>query len=115
VGAARALAEYLSEVEHGPVTMIFGCMRDKDVAEITKILFSKAQDLILTQPDNSRAMPVDELASIAARVMPSERVTSARTVADAVRVAQQLTKADGVILVTGSLYLVGEVKSLTTI
>ncbi len=53
---ALALRDYLQKY-HGSsqITMIFGSMKDKDLTEITEILFPLAENLILTKPDNPRA------------------------------------------------------------
>jgi dihydrofolate synthase/folylpolyglutamate synthase len=114
VGGARALREYLAEYVAGPVTIVFGAMKDKDVAGMAASLFPKANKIILTQPANSRAMTAHELA----RAIPSEtgeiRVVKTRASNEAIKVAMEITPADGIVLVTGSLYLVGEVRRILT-
>ena len=57
--AARALRDYLDEFVKGPVTMIFGVMRDKALKEMAAILFPAARELILTQIENPRALRSD--------------------------------------------------------
>jgi len=112
VSGAKALRYYLDEFVHQPVTMIFGSMKDKDVNEIAKTLFPKANILILTQPDNSRAMPVEELSKFAPDEREQLRVIFATSVAEALKNAKELTPTAGLILITGSLYLVGEAKKI---
>jgi len=107
VGGARALSAYLREFEQRPITLVFGAMEDKDVGEIANILFPLAEKVILTRPDNSRAMSVERLAAFA-----DDDALITADVAEAVAVAKRITPEDGLILVTGSLYLVGEVKKL---
>lgn len=106
VGAARALVEYLDEFEKGPITMIYGTMRDKDVGEIAKILFPRASEIILTSPENSRAMPAAELRG----VVPKSEVYVRDSADEALTLAETVSK--GLILVTGSLYLIGDVRKL---
>jgi dihydrofolate synthase / folylpolyglutamate synthase len=112
VGGAKALAEYIRESETRLITVVFGAMRDKDVAEIGEILFHLAQKIVITQPGNSRAASYDDvLQAMPARisrlgVFATDRPTKALDIARAV------TPADGLILVTGSLYLVGEVRQI---
>jgi dihydrofolate synthase/folylpolyglutamate synthase len=111
-GGARALRLFLDESERRPITLIFGAMRDKSVAEIAEILWPRAENIILTQPANSRAMTADELAQFVPESVDVERIFKTDNVADAIEKAKELTAADGLILVTGSLYLVGQVKQL---
>src|ERR1044072_2495637 len=58
---ARALRAYLDEFEPEGVTMVFGAMRDKELAEIGSILFPAARHLVLTAPVNPRAATVEQL------------------------------------------------------
>lgn len=103
---AAALAEFLVECRIRPV-MVFGAMRDKDLGPIARILFPFASDLILTRPENERAAETSELRRHAAELVPADRIHECPDVAAAVRKAADLSGAD-TILVTGSLYLVGE-------
>jgi dihydrofolate synthase/folylpolyglutamate synthase len=108
---ARALRAYLDEFINGPITLIFGAMRDKNLEAMAKILFPVANCLILTQPDNPRAATIDMLESVASSMVLPEAITLRRSCADALQAAYQQTPADGVICVTGSLYLIGEMQS----
>ncbi|MBC7933502.1 MAG: bifunctional folylpolyglutamate synthase/dihydrofolate synthase [Rubrivivax sp.] len=112
VAGALALRAYLDEFITQPITMIFGAMRDKAVAEIGAILFPAAARLILTEPPTPRAASVEEL--LRAVPVPSASVTIALapSTRDAVVMARAVTPPGGIICVTGSLYLVGEVKRL---
>jgi dihydrofolate synthase/folylpolyglutamate synthase len=64
IGGAKALRSFLDEFVHEPITMVFGSMNDKDVSDVTTILFPKANMLILTRSENSRAMSADELTAL---------------------------------------------------
>ena len=85
-------------------------MRDKDVSEIAAILFPRAHKIILTEPANSRAMRVSELFRIIPAVVSADVVKLVKYVKDAVSAAQEATPEDGIILITGSLYLIGDAK-----
>ncbi|MDE3198932.1 MAG: bifunctional folylpolyglutamate synthase/dihydrofolate synthase, partial [Acidobacteriota bacterium] len=62
---ARALANYIREFFAGePVRMIYGAMRDKAVDEVTNTLFPLAAEVIVTAPDQPRALNPDSLAGI---------------------------------------------------
>ncbi|MCA1593427.1 MAG: bifunctional folylpolyglutamate synthase/dihydrofolate synthase [Acidobacteria bacterium] len=109
---ARALRDYLDEFVSAPVTLVFGAMREKALEEIGAILFTASRHLILTRPDNPRAAPVDELVRAVPVPPGSSTITVAPSAADAMTIARTQTPPEGIICVTGSLYLVGEVKSL---
>jgi len=109
--AARALREYLDEFVKGPLTLIFGAMKDKQVAEMAAILFPGVNYLVLTQPDNPRAASVESLQTIAENFVRKEKIFAVPNVRKALEQAQAVTSANGRICATGSLYLVGEVSA----
>jgi dihydrofolate synthase / folylpolyglutamate synthase len=108
---ARALREYLDEFVRVPVTLVFGVMDDKDIGEMAQLLFPAANRLILTRPENPRAATVETLEQIASRLLDAEKISAASSVSEAIHVAQELTPATGLICVSGSLYLIGEVQA----
>ena len=111
-GGARALRRYLDEYIDRPITMIFGAMSEKDVGEIASVLFSIADRLILTTPDNLRAMSAEDLLQFVPDGFDADRIFVASNSAAAIDKAREVSGKRDVILVTGSLYLVGEVRSL---
>jgi len=108
---AQALRDYLDEYEQGPLTMIFGAMRDKKLAQIAEILFPIADILILTAIDNPRAAALETLAPLAQRHARGRIVESNSSTA-AVQIAITETPNNGLICVTGSLYLIGETRPI---
>jgi dihydrofolate synthase / folylpolyglutamate synthase len=108
VAGAKALKNYLDEFIQQPITMIFGTMRDKDIEEIAAILFPKAKNLILTKVDNPRsANMVNWLGLVTLEFFEGE-VFYADNVRDAYKTAKKLSVDEGLICITGSLYLIGE-------
>ncbi|HEY2015985.1 MAG TPA: folylpolyglutamate synthase/dihydrofolate synthase family protein [Bryobacteraceae bacterium] len=102
---ARAVAAYIDRFyANRRVTLIYGAMRDKAVAEIGGILFSRAQQVIVTAARQTRAMSPETLREVADH--PDVRV--AATLPDALAMAQD---AD-VVFITGSLFLVAEAREL---
>ena len=106
---AQALRSYLNEFGRRPLTMVFGAMGDKQLERIGEILFPLADNLILTTIDNPRAASLETLEAIAMRFGP-ESITKSKTVTDAFNTALRNTRRQGMICVTGSLYLIGEWK-----
>jgi dihydrofolate synthase/folylpolyglutamate synthase len=105
---ARALREYLSEFITAPVTLIFGAMRDKDLREMAAELFPAARHLVLTEIDNPRSANLNTLAQLAQNYFAAESISMTSNVSEALRAATEQTPPDGLICVTGSLYLIGE-------
>ena len=105
---AAALGAYIRRFHTGRrVWMIFGAMRDKDLRVIGAELFPLAQELIFTTPHQTRAFRAEEIRDISGE-------TRARVVdepAEALRLALQ-APAEDVVFITGSLYLVGEIRGL---
>lgn len=109
---ARALAAYLDEFVNRPVTLIFGAMRDKDLHEIASYLFPRAKRIVLTELDNPRGARADTLMDVATKVGERTKATVTFSVQDAIDSALECTPEDGLVCVTGSLYLIGEAQSL---
>jgi dihydrofolate synthase / folylpolyglutamate synthase len=108
---AWALRSTLSTFyEDRPITMIFGVMRDKAVQEIAEILFPLAERVIATRAETPRAASVDEIAA-AAQTTGTE-VVRAGNVHSALELAGRLTHKNGVVVITGSIYIVGEALEL---
>ena len=109
---AQALRDYLEEFVSAPITLVFGAMRDKDLGEMASTVFPLANRIILTQPDNPRAATVEKLLTLVSEETGRQRTTSEPTATAALGRAYQLTPPDGLICVTGSLYLIGEIQEL---
>ena len=107
--AARELRAFWDEQLAGRRTiLVYGAMRDKAVDEIAGTLFPRAERVILTQPRQTRAISVEVLSAIACH-----HARSCESIADpssAIDRALELAMFDGVVFITGSLYLVGEVR-----
>ncbi len=104
---AWALRSTLSAAyENRRLVFVFGAMRDKAIAEITEILFPLAERVVATQADNPRSATPTEVREAASRT--GAEIEQAPDVAKALAKARVLAGSDGVIVVTGSIYIVGE-------
>lgn len=110
-GAARELARFLEETfPSRRVILIYGAMRDKAVDEVTGLLFPLASEVIITQPNNPRAVSANQLAQIAGHhALRHFVVSDAATALDA---AFARARPEDAIFVTGSLYLVGQLRHI---
>ena len=115
ISGAKALRKFLNENNEKGIIMVFGAMKEKDLSEIGAILFPIAEKLILTKPENPRSAEVEELAKSVPQKFRKENLYFSKNVADAINTAQQFATENDIILVTGSLYLVGETIKLLKI
>jgi dihydrofolate synthase / folylpolyglutamate synthase len=107
--AARELAAFWEQNFSGrKVWLLFGALRDKAIDEIAGVLFPYAAEVILTQPQTSRAISVSQLAEITAH-----HALHCTIIPDAARAfehALNCAAPEDAIFVTGSLYLVGQLR-----
>jgi len=112
--AAAAVAIYLDDFRHQHsgtrVIMVLGMMKDKDREGFLDHLLPHVDEVIVTQARISRSATARELeASLRARGRTTRVVPDP---ADAISLARQMAASDDLILVTGSLMLVGETKAI---
>jgi dihydrofolate synthase/folylpolyglutamate synthase len=110
VEGAVALREYMEEFIDLPLVLVFAAMSDKKIEEVTEILFPLAHTIILTQFPYSRAAGPQEIKQRSGKFQGMVRLEP--DVTRAMRYALNAAGKDGAVLVTGSLFLVGEVKKI---
>ena len=93
----------------GPKILIFSCLKDKPLAEMAQILFPLFERVIVTPIHAARAANVEDL--LAAAKSTGTTATLAESVREALVLAQKNT-AGGVVVVSGSVYLVGEARAM---
>jgi len=106
VAASRALASFLSEFHPEGVWMVFGVMADKQYDEMLQVLRPHVQQFIFTKPHSSRAKDPAELA----KIIPEARIQSSP--AAAIAYAKVNAPEGFVVVICGSLYLIGEVRGM---
>ncbi|MCG3209480.1 MAG: Folylpolyglutamate synthase [Anaerolineae bacterium] len=108
-----ALMDSLSEIYPGrPITALVGMIRLKDAAEMIRVLTPHVNRFIATTPAvfGKPSLPPNELANIIEETAPAAAVVTAPSAPAGVELALQTIKANELLLVTGSLYLVGEAR-----
>jgi dihydrofolate synthase / folylpolyglutamate synthase len=107
--AARALAEAMpSSFQWDSLHLIVSIMEDKNVEGVLAPLLELADDVIVTRNDSPRAASVEQLAGTV-RALGKDAQT-VPNVADAISVAMERAEESDAILVTGSLYTVGDAR-----
>jgi len=121
-GAWTLRAAIAQMPESRPRTLIFSCLRDKSLTEMARILLplfdssadgspSRPHDHVIFAPiDSPRAASVEDLLAAAhALGVPAH---AAPHMEGALAQARRVTPADGLIIATGSVYLIGELRQL---
>ena len=124
VPAQNARPEFVLDVAHNPagawalrsalsswyedrrIIFVFGAMRDKAIQEMSEILFPLGEHVIATRAENPRSAPPEEVREAASRTHAD--VELAHDVQSALMRARELAGMDGIVVVTGSIYVVGE-------
>jgi dihydrofolate synthase/folylpolyglutamate synthase len=117
-GAWTLRAAIATLPEDLPRTLIFSCLRDKDLTEMSQILFPlfdststlepRTSNLILTPIHNPRAASLEDLLTAARKLdIPAHPAEDPK---EALALARSLTPANGLILATGSIYLIGALR-----
>lgn len=105
-GAWALRAALSAAFDDRPFTIVFGAMRDKAIGEIAEILFPISERVIATRADNPRSASVEEIRAAAART--STEIVDSTDVPAALQTACNLVGSRGLIVITGSIYVVGE-------
>ncbi|MBL8929916.1 MAG: bifunctional folylpolyglutamate synthase/dihydrofolate synthase [Kineosporiaceae bacterium] len=114
---AQALADSLEEAFTFPrLVGVVGVMADKDVVGILDALQPVLDEVVVTRSSSPRAMAVEDLAEIAREIFGEDRVHVADRLDDALDLAVTRAEVDlepgAGVLVTGSIPLAGEVRTL---
>ncbi len=109
--SADALAHALRRhFKYNSLTMVVGLLRDKDTTRFIRALAPMANKIIATTPSYYRKLSSDKLCMrFRRRLFECDSIDNP---ADAVVKAIESTPKGGAVLVTGSLYLVGEMRTL---
>ncbi len=106
-----ALLVSLKRIPRQRLILLVGVMADKDREGVLGPLMAAAQEVIVVTVDLPSATPTVELEALCV-AQGGRRVVAMGNVAQGVALASQRAGADDLILVTGSLHLVGEVRGL---
>jgi dihydrofolate synthase/folylpolyglutamate synthase len=117
---ARALARYLERFySHRRIWMIYGAMRDKALDEVAETLFPLAHQLICTASQGTRALRPEALQELAGQFTQGARHAEPTVEAALNWTLERISAesvgediAEDVVVITGSLFLVGEARAL---
>ena len=105
---AAALASYLHSLGGPKPTLVFGAMRDKDLNGMLTVLLPAFGRMIVTRPSNARAADPEELAARVRAMFPALPVEVVASPGAAVAAASTTSP---LVVVAGSIFLLGDVIS----
>ncbi|MDP2938614.1 MAG: folylpolyglutamate synthase/dihydrofolate synthase family protein [Candidatus Omnitrophota bacterium] len=108
--SARALRETFKEaMNSAKAILVFGISNDKDIQGVVRELEGLSENIILTKADNPRAAEPEELKKFFSQ---NKNINVTQNTQEAINLALRKAKEKDTILVTGSLFVVGEVRQL---
>ena len=109
VAGAKALKKTIEDCfDYKRLILLLGILKSKDIKGIVAQLAPLASRIIITKPQTPRAVEPEEIAEIAKEY--SRSVVTKKKISQAIGQALSCAKKRDIILITGSLYTVGEAK-----
>jgi len=105
---AKTLLAYIQEAVRPPVVLVFGMMRDKDIERMADVLFPLAAEVILTSIPNVRAASPVEIWQRMRKFR--SKISLEPSLDRALEIGRRKAGRRGSVIITGSLFLVGEAK-----
>ncbi len=106
-GAARVLVDAVkNDFDYKRLILILGVMADKDINSIVKEIAGMADQVICSSPEYFRSATPEELHKIVSHY--NKKTEMIKTLPEAIKKAKGIAKPDDMILITGSLFTVGE-------
>lgn len=102
----KTLVSELKNLSYNRFVVIFAVMKDKDYRAILTVLTSLNPTLISTQPNIDRALSVEQLFDISRSL--KIKVVKADTIDKAITIGKKTAGQKGLLVITGSHYIVGE-------
>lgn len=102
----KALVDSVGVFGKKPIVCVFSAMKDKNYAEMLKVLGEVVDVFIVCAPENKERAEVPEKLFLEAEK--NGETYSSKSIADAVEFAKELVPQNGMILITGSIYMMKE-------
>ncbi len=111
--SAHALKEAVKKhFKYARLILVLGISRDKDIPGIIEELVEIADEVILTKADSPRAAEPRDIRYQIENIKYKNQIILTENTKEAVGLARKEAKEEDLILVTGSLFLVGEAREI---
>ena len=94
------------------IIFIFAVLKDKDIKEMLKnIIKLKPSRIIFTQPQSNRVFSINQLTNLFKKINKNKKIIhkEIKNPKQALKYAKKISGKNDLVVVTGSLYLVGEI------
>ena len=109
--AAKMLREEIIKLKNSKtIKLLFGVLKDKNRAEIMQEIFPVVDEIILLKPNSERAVLL-EILTKEGRIY-NQNITTSGNLSSTIKKLKKIKGENDIILVCGSLYLVGEARSI---
>ena len=110
LGGVEKLKESLEKYfTYSKLTLILGILGDKDVEHMLEKIIPSAEEVITVTPNSPRAMNANELKSQIKKIS-DKKVTAFEKYEEAFKYAKDISNEDDMILICGSLYMIGDMR-----
>ena len=110
LGGIEKLKESLNKYfTYTKLILIIGILGDKDVEHMLKEIIPRAEEVITVTPNSPRAMSAIELKEKIEEIS-EKKVSAFENYEDAFKYAKQVSNEDDMILICGSLYMIGDMR-----
>ncbi len=103
----KALVDSLDVLGEKRIICVFSCMKDKEYGEMLKVLGEKVNAFVVVKPEGKERAEEPEVLLEKAQEY-AEAYTSAG-MGDGIEFAKEMAGVDGIVLITGSIYMMEEV------
>lgn len=110
VQGVKSLIQSLKLFKYNRLILGMGILKDKDVEHMIEILTPLADKIIITEADIFRKMAAKELAEKVEKY--NENITIEKNIEKAIDKAFEIAEKDDLILFSGSLYLIGDIRKI---
>ncbi len=112
--SSKALVRSLKNIFSGRIVFLFSMLRDKNIEDTLSVLASVGEMFVLTETPNSysRRLEVEKLDSIAKKYISRDKIIVEKNPRKAFDFAKKNVGNDGLLCVTGSLYLIAYIRKL---
>ncbi|WP_026477081.1 bifunctional folylpolyglutamate synthase/dihydrofolate synthase [Alkaliphilus transvaalensis] len=109
IHGAEALKKSIqSLLQDYSITLVIGMLADKDVEGYLDLIIPHVHRVVITEPDNPRAMEAEVLAEKLKKY--NKALYIGKTIPEATKIALEITDQQEAILCAGSLYMIGEAR-----
>ena len=107
---AASLKEAISLFKYNRLIMVTGILGDKAIAEFYRIISPIPDILLVTEPDYPRAAKTETVVEVLRSIDEKRKVMVIKDWQEAVNVAVSMANSDDLVVITGSLYLISDVR-----